>query len=444
MAILLDFLRDPVRKMDPSESVLITISVLGLWAVITVSAWMRSRNQIQIAFREHPRVFSAIRYLAIAMIPGSILSLALYQGGYKMVGLGVISYLAPFAGILLGYLISRRPKDISGFMMFYCIVNGIALTGVIAEYSGANWPALGGLRGMEWIRYSGQETVKLIGGLYRSPDIMGLHAAQVVMFSLTLAIQKSRRQSPIWIVLALFGCLCLLLSGRRKMLGMPLVFLAVLALLTYIRKITRVQAIVVPIVAAAALIGGVFLVATDEYVGTEYMNFAGTLFTSGVERYQEVVVGSVQGTIIQSGVLGEGIGTATQGSYHLMQHDRRQGRNRFSSGGWQEDGVSRIFRELGLFGVIFVVLSAWSLIRAIMSAVQRVPASWHGAVAQLCMISIVVANLASFTVSHQQFSGDPPSALLVLIVLGIAFGVTSIAKARKIKQLERRPRHSAA
>lgn len=423
-AIVLDFLRDPVRKLDPNESVLITVSILGLWAVITLSAWISSRQQIMLAFRQHPKIFKAIQALALALVPGCALSIMLYPGGHKMVLLGVISYLAPFAGILLGYLIALNPKDIRGLLQTYCIVNGFALIGVVAEFMQMGWPGLGGMKGMEWIRYTDNGIVHMIGGWYRSPDIMGLHAAQVVMFSMTLTIQKPKSERLLWIGLAFFGCVCLLLSGRRKMLGMPFVFISTMVLLSYFRRIIRVQTIAVPLIATALLFGGVFLVATEEYVATEYTNYASTLFSDGVTRYQQLVGGSVAGTIVQSGVMGEGIGTATQGAYHLIN---KSDQKKF---GWQEDGVSRVFRELGIFGVLFVLLAGVLICQALVSAVERVPASWHGSMLQLCLIAIVVANFSSFTISHQQFSGDPPSALLVLLLLGIVLGVTTVSEMR--------------
>jgi len=417
-AILLDFVRDPVRKLDPNESVLITVSVLILWGVIAVSAYRQSPAQMAIARQRHPKIFEAVRLMVYAVIPGSLLALVLYSGGYKMVALGSVSYLAPAAGIMLGYLLGSEEQTVTRILRFYCIVNGIALTSVLAEYAELGWPLLGGLRGMVWIRYSGQETVDLIGGFYRSPDIMGLHAAQVVMFSLTLSFQRGRSWSPIWIALALFGGLCLLLSGRRKMLGMPLVFLAALALFCNRRGIRQFQQKLIPLVALAGIVVGIFLVSTDDYVATEYMNYASTLFTDGVNRYDEVVRGSVIVTLVQSGVLGEGIGSATQGAYHIVGRQKS---------GWQEDGVSRVFRELGVIGVVLVVLAGLRLIGGMMSAVRRTPIDGAPATLQLCLIAIVIANLASFTVSHQQYSGDPPSALLVLIMLGMALALCPLA-----------------
>ncbi|MCD0462997.1 hypothetical protein [Roseiconus lacunae] len=419
-AIALDFLRDPVRKLTPDEPVLITVSVLGLWAIITAAAWSQSHQEISRAMREHSKIMYAFRLLLIAIIPGCVLSLVMYPGGYKMMILGVVSYLAPFAGIVLGYLISLRPKELGKIFQFYCIVNGIALVSVIGEYCQLGWPGFGGMRGMHWIRYSDGEIVQLIAGWYRSPDIMGLHAAQVVMFSLTLALHQQKHKSPFWILLAIFGCLCLLLSGRRKMLGMPLVYAASLVLLCYWRKILRFQRVIVPVAMMAMLLGGIFLVATDRYVSSEYTNFAGTLFTRGAARYQELVGGSVQQTVAQSGVIGTGIGTATQGAYHLV--------NQKGMGSWQEDGVSRVFRELGIFGVVFVVVAGVYLLRGVSDAVTVVPRNWHGAMSQLSFVAIVIANLASFTVSHQQFSGDPASGIIVLLLLGMSLGIGTLAR----------------
>lgn len=413
-AIALDFLRDPVRKLDPAETVVITVSVLGLWGVIVISAWGKSQREIKEFFRFNPGLLQAFRLLQLAILPGCAVSLILYSSGYKLVALGVVSYLAPFAGMLLGVVFAKDPVQMDRVLRFYCVVNGIALTSVIAEYTKVDLPALGGLRDMEWIRYSGSEIVNLIGGFYRSPDIMGLHAAQVVMFSMILATRRNRGLSVGWLALALFASLCLLLSGRRKMLGMPLVFMAATAFFCYLRGVRYAQFAAVPVIALSAAAAGVYLVGTDDFVADEYKNFASTLFTEGVTRSQQIVVGSLAGTLSQTGVVGTGIGSATQGAYHLSTGGKS---------GWQEDGVSRLFRELGVIGVIFVMLAMISAIRAITFAVNRTPRSSPRSLFQLMLIAVAVANGASFMISHQQYSGDPPSAIIVLIILGMGLSV---------------------
>ncbi len=133
LAIVLDFLRDPVRKLDPDESVIITVSVLGLWGVITLSAWSRSQAEIRQLKNTNPKLWVAFQAMVFATIPGAVLSMFLYPDGYKMVALGMVSYLAPLAGIVLGAAFPRTSQDIPKLLMYYSLVNGIALSGVLAQ-----------------------------------------------------------------------------------------------------------------------------------------------------------------------------------------------------------------------------------------------------------------------------------------------------------------------
>jgi hypothetical protein len=441
LAILLDFLRDPVRKLDPSEPVLITISVLGLWGLITLSAWNQSREALQEFLYENPKLYNAFRLLIFATLPGIAVSLAFYAEGYKLVALGAVSYLAPSAGVLCGVLFASHPAEMNRLLRFYCIVNALALFGVVFEYIDYPVAALGGLRGMNWVRYSSGEVVNLTAGFYRSPDIMGLHAAHVVMFSLVLTIQARKGLSLGWILVALFAGFCLLLSGRRKMLGMPLVFTAAFGFFCYLRGMQQFRNVFIPVVGVGVAAVGVYLVATDEFVADEYTNYASTLFTQGTQRSQEIVIGSVTSTFRQTGILGAGIGSATQGAYHLRSG---KGTDELRHG-WQEDGVSRLFRELGMVGVFFIIAAGVSLIGAIIDSVRKLHCEDPISYLQLLLYSIVVANLASFIISHQQYSGDPPSALLVLFVMGMALSLPTIRSRLDEEQLtdESDPYHYA-
>lgn len=416
LAVLLDFLRDPVRKLDSDESVRITVSILAVWGVIAFAAWSQSQREIRRGLKVNPLLIHAFRLLLLATIPGCIVALLLYQEGYKMVALGLVSYLAPTAGVVLGLVLPKNREDITNLLKFYSIINGAALIGVIAEFQQWPLPALGGLRGMNWIRYSGDEIVDLIGGFYRSPDIMGLHAAQVVMFSLILTVNRPRRFSVIWLSLAVFSSLCLLLSGRRKMLGIPLVWAALLGIFCYLRRIRLMSGIFVPMVTLGAAAGGVYFLTTEKLVGDEYANYSQTLFTDGVARTRAIVVGSLQSTFLQSGLLGSGIGCVTQGNHHVVKEGARNA--------WQEDGASRLLKELGAAGLLFILMSLWYLGKAIWAAISRVPHDGTLPLFQLMLLCAVIANGMSFLISHQQYSGDPPSALIVLLVLGMFFAVS--------------------
>jgi hypothetical protein len=423
-AIVIDFLRDPVRKLDPAEPVLITLTVLLLWGVISIAAWSQSQGQIRAFLSVNPYLLVAFRLLVWSMIPGCIMAAALYAEGYKLIALGLVSYLAPAAGVLLGAAFARQPHEIFPLLRFYCLLNGLALVGVVLEYADINAPALGGLRGMNWVRYSGDEVVRLIGGFYRSPDIMGLHAAQVVIFCMILTTNSARGIDWKWLVLACFAGVCLLLSGRRKMLGIPLVFLALLTLFCHLRKMKRFRMTVVPPICGAMAVSGILMLATDPIIATEYTNYASTLVTEGAFRARTILEGSTRSTLAQSGIFGSGIGSATQGTYHLQSS---------LTGGWQEDGVSRLFRELGLIGVVLVVFAATIVARGVLPVVKQVPNQSYLALLQLMLFAAVLANLSSFLISHQQFSGDPASALIVLLLFGIALSLPQFVKSEAFR-----------
>lgn len=395
---------------------LITVSILGLWGLVFMTAWNQSQPAIRVFKRTNPRLVKAFRLLVIATLPGCLLSIVLYSQGYKLAAIGMISYVAPTAGILIGFLFPRKSEEITNVLRFYCIVNGFALVGVFAEYLQWNLPALGGLSGMHWIRYSGSDIVNLIGGFYRSPDIMGLHAAQVAMFSLILTVHRPAKLTAPWLIVTGFSCLCLVLSGRRKMLGMPLVFCGVFTILAYYRRLRNFNLLAAPILSLIVVAVGINLVSNDNFVGDEYANYASTLFTDSPRRSHEIVYDSTLSTLQQSGVLGSGMGSATQGTHHLVS----------GAGSWQEDGVSRVFKELGLWGVGAMLFVAWNVFWGFADSVRSVGKTHPLAVLQLLLISCPIANLCSFMISHQQFSGDPPSAIIVLFVLGMSLAVARL------------------
>ncbi len=413
LAILLDILRDPVRKLDDTQSVLITISVGGLWAAIFLGMWQQNQPAIRDFLNRNRSFFKSLQYVAIGLIPGILVSLFVYTSGYRLVALGITSYLAPFLGVFIGVAYSKNESDIPRLMRFYALANGLSLLSVAAEFAGVESPILGGLLNMNWIRYSGASTIELIGGIYRSPDIMGLHAAHVVIFSIYLASLKSTNRF-FWILLALWGIVCLLLGGRRKMLGIPLVFVASFFVIASLNGIRKFSSLTIPLALTGifALIGLTFF--SEDSVSQEYLDYASTLFTDGIQRSNEVVIGSVFHTLDQSGIFGTGIGSATQGNYQAGAVIR---------GGWQEDGVSRLFRELGLPGVFMLSIGAFLLFKSIVWSIKQVKRGSDLNYLQIALLSMLCGNIASFCISHQQYSGDPSSSLLVLLLLGMALGI---------------------
>jgi hypothetical protein len=297
-------------------------------------------------------------------------------------------------------------------MRWYIIVNTMMLVSVPLEYFEFDVPALGGID-FDWVRYRSGYTVDLMCGWYRSPDIMGLHAAHVMMFGLLLASRPQRDTSTGWILPVLWAGFCVLLSGRRKMIGIPLVFIATLLVCGMIFRITRINRLA-GIALTALLTGGAMILlfwAPEE--AYEYTEFVTSLATEGAERFNDLVVGSTLGTLQQAGIIGGGLGAATQGRYYADVASSRQMR------GWQEDGVSRLVFEFGVPGFVLLITSIVMLLTAIRKAIRLMPPKGSMMIMQLGMVAVVAGNAASYTISHQQFSGDPVSGLIVTLFVGM-------------------------
>lgn len=422
--LILDCLRDPVRKLVDDQTVLITISGAAVWGAVLVRMLIDHHADIGTFLQRYRPVRPMIVFLLMAVIPGAILSTVLYAGGWKLAAIGSASYLAPMVGIAAGYFLATSEKEVYRVLRFYALINSIMLIGVPLEYLDYNIPGLGGIQ-MDWVRYRDGYTVDLIAGFYRSPDIMGLHAAHVVMFS---ALLFMRSKSPIkggWIGLVLWASICMLLSGRRKMVGIPFVFLATYIFIAWLRGLRQINKLLAMIATVSLAAAGIFIGVWNDDMSSEYTEYAGTIVTEGAERVNDLVISGSIRTLQQVGVLGAGIGTATQGRYYVGAGAGGKLR------GWQEDGVSRLVMEFGVPGLIFVFISGVSLMRALWQSLKLVPPQHPVQALQVGCLGVVFGDLASAIISHQQFSGDPVSGLIVTMLAGASLGAPRIYAAAR-------------
>ena len=88
--------------------------------------------------------------------------------------------------------------------------------------------------------------------------------------------------------------------------------------------------------------------------------------------------------------------------------------------------MSRVFKELGLPGVLLLGIGGILFLQSLVIALKSTPGGHTAADLQLCLLSAVAGNAACFSASHQVYSGDPSSSLYVLLLLGIVFGVPRI------------------
>ena len=282
--VFFDGLRDPIRKLCADQPVTITVAPVVIWLGIFLCILSSHRHELLAWLRrDAPKLRVAIQCLVIALIPGAAISIAFYYNGYLLAAIGAVSYLAPLMGLAIGFVFARGEHDVKRLMACYAVVNSIMLIGATLEYGGSNMPGLGGMS-MDWIRQMHGLHVDLIAGFYRSPDILGLHAAHVVVFSAVLALRAKGPGRLGWSTLAIWGGTCLLLAGRRKMIAIPFFFVACYLILSLWRgfQVSRGAAILVGFatLVTAATLG----LMREADVSSEYTDYASTLITRGSTR----------------------------------------------------------------------------------------------------------------------------------------------------------------
>lgn len=412
LLILVGTLQDPVRKLTPGAPPVLAIAALPVW-LATVAGAYRSDPKLWSRFqRAYPQAAKAMGVFVLCLAPPILLVLSFGLGAWRLALLGSFAYLAPLVMVVVGFSLVRRPADLRRLLVFQAGYTTLFLSGAWLEFLGVfpESPALGTeALGVQWVRTrSGASAIELIAGLYRSPDLMAWHAATLVMGATALSLQRPRARDRLWLAAAIWGGACLLMAGRRKAMIMPVLFVASFALYSFAnRKAGRV----VPLAAASALIVFSVLFAAGEVsLDSGYLEYAASAATEAPTRLSEGTAGALQRTFMQSGLLGRGIGSATQGGQHLMDAGIERG--------WQESGASKVLAELGIPGFLGALWLGFVLGRGVLRAARQGRAFRDDPV-QPALIGVLVANAASFTVSHQIYS-DIVVVTLTATLVGVA------------------------
>jgi hypothetical protein len=169
----------------------------------------------------------------------------------------------------------------------------------------------------------------------------------------------------------------------------------------YARRLNAAQAI------SFGTLGLLLFLVTHRLATSEradvYVRAAATTQTEIFARLE----GGFSGTIEQNGIMGAGLGTATQGTQHF-------GHGSFS---WQEGGLAKLAIELGVPGVAAALLLLLVFIN-FMIKITRAPDEPGTSQHFRCMLmAMMIANLANFMASAQAYS-DPVLTLMTAFLGG--------------------------
>jgi O-antigen ligase len=263
----------------------------------------------------------------------------------------------------------------------------------------------------DYIRHLPGIQIRMISGFYRAPDIMAWHAAMLASIAIAMAVRSGvSRWSWAWMLAGGWGFFNALISGRRK----AIYFIAAFAAAFLWRYFRRLKTVQVTGIIAIGLVAFVIVqkVSEDEKA---------SVYTKGALATRQEFTARLEGglveTIAQYGMLGAGLGSATQGAYHVAGAE--------NLGGWQEGGLGKLAIELGLPGLLAAVLLAVALIKMMLaiSAHPDIPESSQFARATL--FGLVIANIANFLASAQSYS-DPVLTLISAFLLGCLFATATL------------------
>ncbi len=121
-------------------------------------------------------------------------------------------------------------------------------------------------------------------------------------------------------------------------------------------------------------------------------------------------------TFRQVGLMGAGLGTATQGVHHLLGS---------SSIGWQEGGLGKVAMEVGLPGVLALLLLIILVGRMLMTLTRIHDVPGSSQFMRVMLFALVLANIAGFIGSAQAYT-DAVLALTAGFLVGGLFASAAL------------------
>jgi hypothetical protein len=234
---------------------------------------------------------------------------------------------------------------------------------------------------------------------------MSWHAAMLASIGVAMALRAGlSRDGVFWSAMATWGFFICMIAGRRKAIYFVVVFM-VIFLWRYFGRLRTAQ--VIALLAVVALLGGTVhqLAASEET----------SIYARGAATSREEIAQRLEGgvffTFQQFGIMGAGLGSATQGVYHLL------GTNNI---GWQEGGLGKLAAEVGLPGLLALAVLGWIAFRLLMRLTRAGDVPGTSQFLRATLFALVAANAAGFLASAQAYT-DAVLALTTGFLVGCLF-----------------------
>jgi hypothetical protein len=419
ITVVIGFAQDPIRKLTPGQPALYVGLVLLAFVASGFVLWQRHQGRFDLAlmFPSTPviRRWVPLFFLLIALQAFNSLN----RWGIPVRTLvGVGFYISPLLGIWMGFQLGRFQPFLRRLLQLYIICTVVFGLTALIDHLGSNSPLFDAVGKGQIIHFRRGFSSTGAIGLWRSTDIAAIHLTVGACLSLVFALSGSAgRNRNAWLVLSGVLALTTLLTGRRKAIVQVVVFAGLFVLLVarYGEERSRKQLFGLAM-SVAGLSAMLFVLDPREFLGDdlgEYIRRASTAQDDVWERFNNLGLNAfLRGLEISDGV-GLGVGTLAQtGDSGIVRVSGRA----FTF--VQESGLGKIVAELGIPGLLIIVILAIGLVMAVrinLLMIRYLPPSI--CIFELGLLSFALSNLPFFSAAAGVY-GDP----FVLILCGVCFG----------------------
>ncbi len=419
LMVLVAVVQDPVRKMIPGAPGFLVLSAASIWGATVLGAMLAADLNWGRFKQLYPTLSAAAVAFAILILPSALLSATYSPGSWQITLVGLFIYGSLLLGLVVGTFYPVKSKDIPHLIGWYCILAGVSLVGAWLERFGVQHLAIGtSALGHRWVTYRMGRALVMIAGFYRSPDVLGWHAATMVMLSIALALKSHAIPRYLWVTLAGWGFASIMFCARRKMLSMLPIFITALLITYVLQKRGRLLMPAIIVLLAASAIGVRVYQVSGRDVQLE--SFYKTALDTAERRVSRHGFQAVVTTYQQAGFFGYGLGMASQGTQHIAVKRPRV---------WQEGGIGKIMVETGVPGL------AGFLVLGIILGVTMVKTLKHATAladypVYTCISALLLANMSAGVVSAQ-ILGVPFVAAFLSFLAGIVLAGRRARPARR-------------
>jgi hypothetical protein len=406
-ALLAGFLQDPIRKMIEGAPIEMTLLSTVVLAIIYVKISTGRVKGVGI-LSSYPGLR---RPLLLFMFLVVFQSFHAYFNTSSVVIpiIGMLAYSAPFPAVIISYRLVRSTSDVKRLLAAYTLMATFMVITIWLEWYGFEWTALGTF-GKPWFIYYEGGALQMLSGFFRSPEIAAWHGATAASIALSAISAKGQRMNKRNLVFFALCFVTLFLTGRRKGIGVILIFVGLLAIYLLWFRVAGRKRLIATVLLSGLIVGGIYFVSAPSAGQMQiapYVLRGKTTFEDTPTRMLNVV-DNLMYTWREAGVLGLGAGYFSQGSQYADIGVRKAQ--------YTEVGPAKILGELGLFGAVLIL---WILIALykVIKKIMKVLVSRELRYSAVIILSLLSAHIANFVFAAQVF-GDP----FVLTVLGILLG----------------------